>query len=80
MEGLIPGVVGDIIDMNPGNFLRTLEGNAIPGSTDVSPPRFQLLPCITEHFAGYDSFISADKYRWFYFIAILFIILIIYVL
>ena len=52
LEGLIPGVVGDVIDTNPGNFLRTMEGNAIPGSTDLSPPRFQLLPCITEEFVG----------------------------
>jgi len=77
LDGLIPGVVGDIIDMNPGNFLRTLEGNAIPGSTDTSPPRFQLLPCITEHFAVNTS---ENNYKWFHFSAILFIIVVIYVL
>lgn len=52
LEGLIPGIVGDVIDMNPGNFIRTVEGNAVPGSTDTSPPRFQLLPCIAEQFIG----------------------------
>jgi hypothetical protein len=76
-DGLIPGVVGDIIDMNPGNFLRTMEGNAIPGSTDTSPPRFQLLPCITEHFDGNTV---ENKYKWFHFAAISFIIVFIYVL
>jgi len=38
--------------MNPGNFLNMLDGNAIPGSTDTTPPRFQLLPCIAEQFIG----------------------------
>jgi hypothetical protein len=52
LEGLIPGIVGDVIDMNPGNFIRTVEGNAVPGSTDTSPPRFQLLPCVAEQFVG----------------------------
>jgi hypothetical protein len=52
LEGLIPGIVGDVIDMNPGNFINMLDGNAIPGSTDISPPRFQLLPCIAEQFIG----------------------------
>ena len=80
LDGLIPGVVGDIIDMNPGNFLRTLEGNAIPGSTDVSPPRFQLLPCITEHFAGSGLNNIDNKYNWFNIVAILFIIFIILII
>lgn len=52
IDGLIPGIVNDIIDTNPGNFLRTLGGDAIPGSTDTSPPRFQLLPCVAEHFSS----------------------------
>ena len=55
LEGLIPGIVGDVIDMNPGNFLNMLDGNAIPGSTDTTPPRFQLLPCVAEQFVGYNN-------------------------
>jgi hypothetical protein len=52
VDGLIPGIVNDIMDTNPGNFLKLLDGSAIPGSTDTSPPRFQLLPCVAEHFSS----------------------------
>lgn len=51
-EGLIPGIIKDVSDLNPSNFFRTLEGKTIPGSNDRTPPRFQLLPCVQENFIG----------------------------
>lgn len=60
LDGLVPGIVNDIIDTNPGNFLKLIEGSAIPGSTDTSPPRFQLLPCVAEHFSSSPSFVCGS--------------------
>jgi len=49
-QGLVPGIMNDIIDLNPATFLRTMDGNPVPGSSMDSPPRFELLPCISETF------------------------------
>jgi hypothetical protein len=78
LEGLIPGIVGDVIDMNPGNFMRTMDGNAVPGSTDTSPPRFQLLPCISEEFVGSDK--KNTQCYWTYILGIFLGIFLIYLI
>jgi hypothetical protein len=76
VEGLIPGIIGDVIDMNPGNFIRTLEGNAVQGSRDTAPPRFQLLPCVAEEFVGSQNNSSYKFTYIFIFICIFFLIII----
>ena len=50
LAGIIPSITGDILDLNPANFVRTIAGEPIPGSNENSPPRFELLPCVAETF------------------------------
>ena len=52
LAGIIPGIIDDVLDLNPVNFVRTIAGEPIPGSSIDSPPRFELLPCVAETFAN----------------------------
>ena len=54
MNGLVPSIGNDVLDLNPGNLFRIMDGNPIPGARENKPPRFELLPCKPEHFENYN--------------------------
>jgi len=62
LKGMLPGFAMEVGDLNPGSFMKTMKGEAVMGYTDTAPPRFQLLPCVAEHFT---SDIEGESSTWF---------------
>jgi len=52
-DGLMPSVLKDVVDLNPGNFMKLLDEGYIEGNENGKPPRFELLKCV-EGFQGSD--------------------------
>lgn len=46
LDGLMPSVLGDVLDLNPGNFMNLLKDGYIEGNDNGGPPRFELLKCV----------------------------------
>ena len=46
LDGLMPSVLGDVVDLNPANFMNLLKEGYIEGNDYGGPPRFELLKCI----------------------------------
>jgi len=46
LAGLMPSVLGDVVELNPANFMNLLKDGYIEGNDNGGPPRFELLKCI----------------------------------